>query len=612
MQQAGPAAAIPGERQAGPPGRGSRGPAWLSARGPWGLLDALRRPVLAATLLAGVLHLIWALFLAKDSGDLAAQYAWTDFAVAHPDAAYNLSWYGGMHPASYSIFSPYLMGWIGVRTTAVIAGTLSTTITARLLVRSGLRRPMMPALWAAFSLWCDVLSGRATFALGLLFALMATALVVRPVAPAERGAAAGGPADGTTQAAPAPARRPAPGKWALAGAVLLGAIATMGSPVAGLFVEVAAAALFLTGRRRDALVLAAGPPVVVGATTLLFPFSGVQPFMWYFALLPFGTAVVIWWLVPREWRLIRVGSFIYAIGVLLSWAIPSPVGSNAERLGLLFGGAVLLAAALESEAGRRRTTGLFVAFVCVAIWQIVKPVTDMVITAPVASTVDHAQALIDELKVVGADRGRVEVVPMRSHWEASGLSPYVNLARGWNRQVDVERNPLFYDGTLTADSYRDWLRSWGVAYVVLPTGTPPDSGAVAEAKIVAAQHSWLRPVWEDAHWKVYRVTGTEPLADPPATVSRAGSAALTVKVPAAGDVLLRVPYSPWLGIESTSSTPQGGCLAQADAAPAVGKGDQWTVLHAPGPGTYRIGARYGLPRGTPCPKPDDNGGKGSG
>lgn len=82
---------------------------------------ALRHPVFAATLLAAVLHLVWAVALANDAGDLAAQYAWTEFTRQHPDAAYNLSWYGGIHTASYSVLSPYLMGLLGVRTTGMLA-----------------------------------------------------------------------------------------------------------------------------------------------------------------------------------------------------------------------------------------------------------------------------------------------------------------------------------------------------------------------------------------------------------------------------------------------------------------------------------------------------------
>jgi hypothetical protein len=176
-------------------------PARVSAasRNPRDLLRRVnfRHPVVVATALAAVLHMVWAFYLAKDSGDMAAQYAWTDFIRAHPSASYNFSWYGGMHPASYSILSPYIMAALGVRTTAVIAGTLSATVGAALLVRGGVRRPMVPVLWTTFALWCDVVSGRVTFALGMLFAMVAT-LVLFPAAQNLRG--------------PPPARGPARGR----------------------------------------------------------------------------------------------------------------------------------------------------------------------------------------------------------------------------------------------------------------------------------------------------------------------------------------------------------------------------------------------------------------
>src|SRR5690349_13864977 len=102
------------------------------------LLYWLRHPVVAAVLVAAVLHLLWAVFFATDGGDMAAQYAWAQFAAANPGSAYNLSWYGGMHPVSYSILTPYLMAWAGVRTTAVLAGVFSAAVLARLLMRSGI------------------------------------------------------------------------------------------------------------------------------------------------------------------------------------------------------------------------------------------------------------------------------------------------------------------------------------------------------------------------------------------------------------------------------------------------------------------------------------------
>ena len=69
------------------------------------------------------------------------------------------------------------------------------------------------------------------------------------------------------------------------------------------------------------------------------------------------------------------------------------------------------------------------------------------------------------------------MVPASSHREASALAPYVNLARGWNRQADMERNPLFYDDTLNPANYHEWLERWAVHYVVLPKDEPDSAGA---------------------------------------------------------------------------------------------------------------------------------------
>ena len=62
---------------------------------------------------------------------------------------------------------------------------------------------------------------------------------------------------------------------------------------------------------------------------------------------------------------------------------------------------------------------------------------------------------------------RVEVVPLRDHGEAAYVAPVVPLARGWSRQIDTDRNPLFYEGVLEPEEYAGWLRDRAVDAVAL-------------------------------------------------------------------------------------------------------------------------------------------------
>lgn len=515
--------------------------------------------MVAATVAAAVLHLVWALFLAAEGGDLAAQAAWTDFAWKHPGAAYSFAWYGGMHPASYSVMSPYLMALFGIRTVAVVTGTLSATLTAYLLKRFRAPVALPASLWAAFALSCNAASGRVTFGLGLMFALMATILVFTP-----RGT---------------PALR-------AAGMVVFGVLASLASPVAGLFLLVLAAALVLTGRRRAGVCVAAGLPLVVGTTSLLFPFSGVQPISLTAIVLPAVTSVIAVLLcAPKNWTFVRVGAGVYLAGIVLTWLIPSPVGSNVERLSLLFGGMFLLSAVARAQ-GRVRIAVLSLAFIVTASWQVVKPVDDLIHTEPAASAADHARGLVAELDALGAEKARIEVVPLRSHWESSGLSRHFVLARGWNRQVDAERHKLFYeDGALTPASYRDWLHEWAVQYVVLPE-QEVDWSAQDEAALVEDGQPYLTEVWRDEHWRLFQVARPTPLVDAPASVNKLNAGELVVDMPAEGSVLVRVSWSPWL-----SATGGDACLARA------GDFVRMTVRE---PGRYTIAARYGLHRGNHC------------
>ncbi|MFI2783445.1 MFS transporter [Streptomyces sp. ALB3] len=561
-----------------------------------------RHPVLLTTAVAAAAHVLWFFFFANSGGDIAAQDAWAEFVGRHPGTAYNLAWYGGMHPVSYSVVSPYLMSVLGVRTTMMIAGTLSSALTALILVRvPAVRNPLACALAGVFAYLCNALSGRVTFGLGMMFALGAVAAVF---------------------CWPHRWRRK---RWAKAVvAAPLAGLATAGSPVAGLFLGVVAAALFLNKRRPGAYAIGLPPVVVVVLSAWWFPFSGTQPMALGTLSLPFLYSVFVFFLVPRDWHTVRTAAAVYGAGTLLTYVVDSQIGSNVSRMAMLFAGVVLLAALPYTAPRTRRWYALLIVFAGLNFWIGFKGVDDIVRTAPTASWNRELAPLVNQLQNAGAERGRVEVVPASSHREASALAPYVNLARGWNRQADMKRNPLFYDDTLDPVNYREWLDRWAVHYVVLPTGKP-DSGGEQEAALVEKGQPYLQAVWSDANWKLFRVLDPVPLADPPATVERAGDDELTIRVQSAGRVLIRIPYSRWLAVvddegrsverpqETEASKKRSaedgnapkdfinahGCLIKVEED---GAGDEWTELLAPRPGLYRLAAPYQLQPGTPCPE----------
>ncbi len=521
-------------------------------------ISAWRVP-LAATAVAVPLYVLWAALLATGGGDLAAQLAWTGFMARHPGSAYNLSWYGGMHIFNYSVLAPVAMATFGVRTVSVAAGLAGTWALAALLVRAKVRRALWSALLGALAVWCNVASGRSTFALGAavgLLALLALQISHRRVATVTCAA--------------------------------LAALSACTSPVAGAFLTVAGAAYLMDRQWAKAASLIAPPVLLTGAVTLLFPFTGEQPMPRDKLWIPLILCATLGWAAPRGWRLVRYSAVAYAIGVLVTFSLASPMGANVNRLAMLTGPPVLLAASLTHfpiRAPRHalRHAALAAMMVTCTGWLISNTYDDVAASRPLPSWAKDTDGVIAALDRLHADRTRVEVVPNRTHREAYLLAPHVNMARGWNRQLDVERGRLFYDGTFSAAKYRAWLDRWAVGLVVLPLGEP-DGAGLAEANLVKHPPGWLKPVWRDNGWVVYRLQEPEPLVSAPATVLRTDEASLVVHMPSPGSTIVRIAYSPWLNAP-------GACIEHIGA---------WTRLKAPERGDYRLGSAYRLPRSNGC------------
>ena len=472
--------------------------------------------MLAAVL--GVVHLV----LRPQSGsDLAAQAARASFARAYPLTPYDLSWFSGTHPFAYSLLSPAVMAWLGVGLSGLLAAVAGAVLLARLLRNTV--HPWAGSLAGAVFSVADVVSGRTTFALGAVAAL-ATLVVL-------------------------PRRR------AVGGAVLCALL----SPVAAAFLGLAAAVLVLH-RRPGGWTTGLGVALPVGVLAAAFPAGGVQPYRPSSAIWAVVAGLALALLTTSP--LLRTGGLLYAVlvaGLVLSH---DPFGSNVLRLGLL------LAAPLVLATGSRSWLVLAPVAAALVSWQVRPTLADLRSPAgPPFQAVDRA------LVRLGAQR--VEVVPLRDHQESAVTARVVPLARGWSRQLDRDQNALFYEGTLTAATFRAWLLEHHVDAVALSAAATDSGGARERSLLTAGPVAGLEPVYADEHWTVWRVTGARPLADPPVTVLASRRASVVLLAPRPVEVGLDVRWSQWL----TLTGP--GCLRR--------DGDRVRVRFR-GPGTVTVGS----------------------
>jgi hypothetical protein len=263
---------------------------------------------------------------------------------------------------------------------------------------------------------------------------------------------------------------------------------------------------------------------------------------------------------PRA-RSLRAVFAAYLALNLIAFLFHGPIGSNSNRLFAVAGAPLLwLAANASGVRSRRVVLPVLATGLALQVGPFVRDAySSWTNGAAAASFWRPAERFLAQH---GDRQHRVEVVASWGHWEAYYLAKRgVPLARGWFRQDDFPVNRALYDGDLTGDEYRRWLRAVGVRYVMLPDA-PLDYSAVREARLLRSGESGLVAVEELPNWTVYELPQATPIVSAPpggrALVESLDPQRLRLWTGGPGRYLVRVRYSPYW-----RATPSATCVAPA-------------------------------------------------
>jgi hypothetical protein len=505
---------------------------------------------LAPTVLAAVLAAVYVI-VSPPSLDLAAHMLRAKLFSTEGFGIWNNWWYSGHSVVLYSVLFPAVAAVLTPQVAAALAAVAGAAVFEALVHHHFGREAWLGALWFGAATAVSLYTGRLTFAFGLLPAL-ATALAL------ERGWA-----------------------WTATGFALLTALC---SPVAALFAGLAGAAAAVAAapaRPRGAriwpgIVVTIAALLPVALLALAFPEGGSEPFaasaFWPIPLVCAGLFLV----APRRERAVRAGIALYLAGTTLSFALSSAVGSNSVRLAELLAGPL---AALLLWPRRRLLLALAAVPLLYLQWH--APVRDVSNAGGPAMTSSYYQPLLSFLKRQGGPPFRVEIPFTKFHWEAYAVAPEFPLARGWERQLDIKDNGLFYDGHLTAAAYDRWLHETAVRFVAV-ADAPLDYSAVAERALINRHPSYLRPVFRSRHWRVFAVRDPTPIVQGAARLVHLGPNWLSLNAEHPGTALIRVRFTPYWAI-----TQGSGCVAPAG---------NFTELTLRRPGPVRLAIRFSLAR----------------
>ncbi len=523
-------------------------PAPLSRRSRSRRIDPRR---LAPTAVAAAFAIAYVI-VSPPSLDLAAHLLRAKLFSSEGFGVWNNWWYGGHHVPGYSVLFPPIAAALTPQIAAGLAACASAALFERLVHEQFGEDAWVGALWFGAGTATNLFTGRLTFAFGLLPAIASALALSRR----RTGLAVG-----------------------------LGVITALASPVAALFAALAAAASAIgryAAERRIRVVLpglaviaaALGP---VALLSIAFPEGGSEPFtlatLWPIPAIALVTLVVI----PKRRVTLIAGVMLYALGCIAAYKVATPVGSNAARLGPLMAGP--LAALLWWP---RRKGWLIAVALPLAYFQWQAPIRDVRTSAGDPSVeASYYEPLLSFLKAQPGAPFRVEIPFTRFHWEAYEVAPRFPLARGWERQLDIKYNGLFYDGRLTPTTYNAWLHQLAVRFVAV-SDADLDYSAHKETALIKRGLPYLRLVFKSAHWHVYAVQDPAPIAQGAASLRALGPSSLTLRATRAGTVALRVRFTPYWTLAEGS-----GCVIDNDG---------FTSLRLRSAGPVRLVTRFSLSR----------------
>jgi hypothetical protein len=474
------------------------------------------------------------LVLRPPVGDLWAARARASAAVHGVGLHYWFSWFGGTVPGHYSVLAPYLSRIADVGVLGAAATVAITPLCHRLVRGSphAAAATWLAAIGSGFSLW----SGRVPFALGTALMLMAL-LCVR----ADRRGPAG----------------------------IVGAFTALLSPVSGAFLILGLIGVFvhLPQRRVTAAWAVTGAGACLLAVAAYFGVPGPEGFQ----LVPAAaaTAAVAVMLLARPAPYVRTVILISLIACPLLAVIPNGMGSNFERFAW-----ICLPVATVATA-RARLPLIAAAATAAMALGIIGSVHDLVVAAQPMSDKSYYTGLVAQLdRTPGLASYRVEIVPDGTHVAAYALLDHASLARGYETQSDNALNSVLKSKSLDATSYKAWLDNNAVGYVVIDRQTlasGPEDKLVRPGRL-----PYLRQVWSDAHWRLFKVTAPSPIVAPPGRLVDADQASLVISTPSAGRLAVRVRWSRFLQVNP------------GRPARLVPDGQGWTTLVVTQPGRYVV------------------------